>query len=295
MNAIGVRGDDRWRRHADAAWLVDWKPAPFELRGGTTQVVAMGAGEPLLLLPPLPGYKEAFAPVAHRLARHHRVVTYDLRERFDPEAGWDVMLEDLERVAAAFAPRGAAVLGHSLGGALALHWALARPDAVRALVLSSAFARVGTPRGTRFKRFVEQPLVLAAQRWLPERAAAAHAQRLAARSGWVYDPRCDARTLALVREAIRATPIALAARTVRLALRHDVRARLGAIACPTLVISGAIESAFAREAAQELAAGIPGAVRRESPGAGHLHPLSNAAWLADSVGEWLGAAGPRPL
>jgi pimeloyl-ACP methyl ester carboxylesterase len=270
---------------ADPAWLEGWNPQPFELPGGTTEVVAMGAGPPLLLLPPLPGYKEAFAACGFRLARRFRVVTFDLRSRFDGRPRWEALLDDLARIADAFAPGRARVAGHSLGGALAQRWALARPGRVEALVLSSSFARLRTPWSHLRARFIEQPVVLAGLRWLPEARASGYARRLAARGGWVFDPRCDDRVLDLVRFGARRVPLRLALERVRLALEHDARADLPRIACPTRVVVGERETAFAHAAAAELARLIPGARLAVSPGAGHLHPLSNAAWFAETVGS----------
>jgi pimeloyl-ACP methyl ester carboxylesterase len=214
------------------------------------------------------------------------VVTFDLRARFAGPASWDVWLEDLARIADALAPGAAIVMGHSLGGALAQRWALARPDRVRALVLSSSFARVGSPRGQWRKRYLEQSLVLAMQRWLPERLAAPIAGRLAARGAWVYDRHCDARVLAFVRHGIRGVPLRLAGQRVGLAFAHDTRAELPRIAAPTLLVVGECEARWSREATDEMARLIPGAEVRISPGVAHLHPLSSPAWLADTVVEW---------
>ncbi len=248
----------------------------------------MGEGPPLLLLPPLPGYKEAYVACAALLARRFRVVTFDLRAVFDRRPRWETLLDDLGRVVDAFAPGRAGVVGHSLGGALAQRWALAQPERVSALVLSSAFARVTTPRSHWRARYLEQPLVLAALRWLPEARALRYARALAARGGWVFDPRCDERVLELVRHAARNVSIRLALQRVSLALEHDTRAELPRISCPTLVVVGERETAFARAAADELMSLIPGAERAESPGVGHLHPLSNATWFAEIIGAWAG-------
>ena len=285
--AVSLAGG--WERCVNPAWLTGWHPRAFDLEGGTTEVVVMGEGPPLLLLPPLPGYKEAWVGVAARLARRFRVITFDQRARFAGPPSWAALLADLERVADAFAMGPAAVAGHSLGGALAQRWALAHPERVTALVLSSSFARVATSRGHWRTRYLEQPLVLASQRWLPERLAAPLALRLAARRRWVFDPHCDARILAFVRHGIRRLPLSVGPRTVRLAFDHDTRLELPRLACPTLVVVGECESAWSRAASDELARLIPGAERRLSPGVGHLHLLSGAAWLAETVTAWLAA------
>src|SRR5207245_933465 len=78
------------------------------------------------------------------------------------------------------APGLAAVAGHSLGGALAQRYALAYPERVASLVLSSSFARLVTPRSQWRARYIEQPAVLAALRVLPEEHALDFAGRLAA-------------------------------------------------------------------------------------------------------------------
>ncbi len=276
-----------WRRHVPPEWAAGWEPQPFALEGGETRVVCLGAGPPLLLLPSLPGWKETWLACASRLARRFRVVTFDLRACGRGGRAWARLLADLEAVADAFAPGAAGVVGHSLGGALAQRWALRRPERVAALVLSSSFARVRSPAGDRWARFVEQPLVLAAERWLPAPAALGLARRWAARGAWVYDPRCGDAVLDFVRFAIREVPLALAAERVGLALDHDLRDALPRLSCPTLIVRGERESLFVREAAAELALLVPGAETRVSPGVGHLHPLSGADWLCATLEEWL--------
>jgi len=289
---IGAHLPDGWQRTVDPAWLDGWRAAPFELAGGTTDVVTMGEGPPLLLLPPLPGFKESWIGVAHRFARRFRVVTFDLRAHFTGAPSWDAWLADLARIADAFAPGAAFVMGHSLGGALAQRWTLAHPERVRALVLSSSFARVGSTRGQWRKRYLEQTLVLASQRWLPERLAAPLARSLAARGAWVYDTHCDERVLAFVRHGIRTVPITMAGQRVRLAFAHDTRADLPRIAAPTLLVAGEREAPWVHAAIAELARLIPGAEVRTSPGVAHLHLLSSPAWLADTVVEWMREASP---
>jgi len=53
------------------------------------------------------------------------------------------------------------------------------------------------------------------------------------------------------------------------------------------VLVGEREPAFYPPAARELARTIPGAELRVSPGASHLHPLTNPQWFVETVEEWL--------
>jgi pimeloyl-ACP methyl ester carboxylesterase len=286
MPSAAVRLPSGWRSLVDPAWLSGWEPRELALPGGTTEVVAMGRGPGLVLLPPLPGYKEAFLGTARLLARNFRVVTFDLRERFEGPPGWEILLEDLDRVVEAFLPGRVTLVGHSLGGALAQRWALRHGDRVESLVLSSSFARVGSVSGHGWRRYVEQPVVLAGQRWLPDSLARKEARRLAARGAWVYDTRCDDRLLDFVRFVIRRVPVRLARQAVRLALAHDTRTELTGVRCPVLLLVGERETRWARAAEVELAGLLPHAERRVAPGAAHLHPLSTPEWFAETVGEW---------
>jgi len=289
---IAARLPDGWQRLVDPAWLSGWTPRPFALPGGETRVLVTGAGPTLVLLPPLPGYKEAWLGVTSLLRERFRVVTFDLRVRFATRDPWREQLEDLERIADAFAPGACFVAGHSLGGALAQRGTLARPERVARLALSSSFAEIGgTARHWR-TRYVEQLLVLAGQRFLPEPIAAALARRHAGRGEWVFDERCDAHVLAFVRHAIRHQSVRHAAACIAQARRHDTRASLPRLARPTLIVVGARESEWARRKSDDLARLIPCAARREAPGVGHLHPLSHPEWLAATIAEWMEACEP---
>jgi len=276
-----------WQRLLPAAWLEGWNPERFELEGGWTEVVTMGAGPPLVLLPPLPGYKEAWIACAPQPPREFRVITVDLRNRFHGPPRWEALLDDMRRILGAHAPGAAGLAGHSLGGALAQRWALEHPERVTALVLSSTFARVTNPPGNRLARFVEQPLVLASQRLLPDVVARPIARRLAAREAWVYDRRCADFLLDFIRFCIRDVSVACALGAVRLAMAHDTRATIGGLRPPARVVVGELESRFMRESIAELRRLLPSADLVLSPGASHLHPLSNPEWLSERIAEWM--------
>ncbi len=286
---VGAQLDPRWRAHAPREWTEGTRRR-VPVAGGWVEVEERGYGRPLLMLPPLPGWKEAWSATAPLLARTRRTAAVDLRMHFVGRPSWQALLEDLDRVADTLGDEPLDVIGHSLGGALALRWAIERPGRVRRLVLSSAFARVTTPKGDLVRRWIEQPLVLAAGRWLPDRAAAFGARELAARGRWVLDRHCDDAVLSFVRHGIRSVSPAHAMACVRLAFEHDVRSRLPQLDVPTLVVVGERETAFAHQAADELWQGIAGSRLAVSPDSAHLHPLSRPHWLAEHAAAWLDGA-----
>ncbi|MEO5617444.1 MAG: alpha/beta fold hydrolase [Candidatus Eisenbacteria bacterium] len=257
------------------------------LAGGEVEAVECGEGPPLVMLPPLPGWKESFVALVPHLGRRFRVLTFDLRSRFDGAPTWEAMVADLEAIAEARFGGPVAVLGHSFGGALALRWAARHPTRVRALVVSSGFARVFTPGGAVAARYIEQPLALAAMRWLPDSWSSHAADWLARRRRWVFDAHCDQAAIAMVRVGIRHAPIGLVRQRIRLALGLDLRGELGRVTCPTLIVHGEHDTPFAIAAADELERGIPHCQRHGVPGAGHLHPLSRPEDLAAIAGDWL--------
>jgi 3-oxoadipate enol-lactonase len=287
VRSVGLHLGNEWRARAPVTWLERWRPERVALPGGTTELVRMGEGPPLLMLPPIPGYKEAYAAAAFRLARSFSVITFDLRARFEGAPSWGALVDDVGRVADALSLDRFAIVGHSLGGALAQCFALSDPGRVSCLVLSSTFARVRTPRDHWRARFLEQPFALAAQRWLPRAQAVRLASRMAAAGGWVYDPLCDADALELVVECIRRCPPRVGVQYVRLAYAHDTRSRLRDLAPPALILVGERDTSFARAAAEEIASLIGGAEVHRSPGAGHLHPLSNPEWFARTIEPWV--------
>jgi pimeloyl-ACP methyl ester carboxylesterase len=97
-----------------------------------------GTGDTVVLVPGMDGTGLLFYRQVPLLARSYRVVTYALR---DAAATMDVLVADLARVIDAVAPTDgrAIVVGESFGGALAMSFALARPELVSRLVVLNSF------------------------------------------------------------------------------------------------------------------------------------------------------------
>ncbi len=100
----------------------------------------MGAGEPLVLLHGLFGRGRNFGVVQRRLAARFRVMALDLRNHGDsprdPHMEYPAMAADVLETLAAANALPCHLLGHSLGGKVAMAAALARPDAVRRLIVA---------------------------------------------------------------------------------------------------------------------------------------------------------------
>ncbi len=111
-----------------------------------------GSGEVLLLIPGLGAAVAEYGRVIDGLAQHLRVVAVDNRGsgRSDkPDAPYtiEMMADDAAGLLGAVAPGPVHVLGHSMGGRIALDLALRHPESVKSLVLASTSARM--PRETR--------------------------------------------------------------------------------------------------------------------------------------------------
>jgi pimeloyl-ACP methyl ester carboxylesterase len=99
-----------------------------------------GTGPPLAILHGLFGSGRNWAGIAKRLGEHWRVVAFDLRNHgASPWAATMTYAEMADDVRASLAALGyprAALLGHSMGGKVAMLAALSHPDAVERLVVA---------------------------------------------------------------------------------------------------------------------------------------------------------------
>jgi 2-succinyl-6-hydroxy-2,4-cyclohexadiene-1-carboxylate synthase len=177
-------------------------------------------------------------------------------------------------------------VGYSMGGRLAIHVALARPDVVTALVLVSTTAGIDDEAERTARRRsdavlaerVEVEGVEAFVRWwltlplfatLPPGAAA-----LEARMGGT------------------AAGLASSLRLAGAGAQEALWDRLGKITVPTLVVAGALDAAYCVRA-ERLAAAIGGPTTlRIIEGAGHSCHLERPAAFAAVVADWLHTESP---
>ncbi|HXP30445.1 MAG TPA: alpha/beta fold hydrolase [Stellaceae bacterium] len=115
-----------------------------------------GAGPPVVILHGLFGSSRNWTSVARSLAERNRVFTLDLRNHgaspWDDRMDYRVMAEDVAAFLAAQGLSRAALIGHSMGGKVAMVLALTAPEKVDRLVVVDI---APVPRQTTLDGYVE--------------------------------------------------------------------------------------------------------------------------------------------
>src|ERR1700690_3743418 len=111
MVSFDLRGIDEEPRHGSvhgAARVASYGAAVFTERltattsdGVSLAVFGAGEGEPLLLIPGLGAGSSVFEPVVDRLARRHRVISFDARGIGESGNGGEITLPNMARDAVA--------------------------------------------------------------------------------------------------------------------------------------------------------------------------------------------------
>lgn len=237
--------------------------------GVRLEVVEAGRGEPLLVLPGFASDAASFARVAPALGERFRVRIAQPRGigAFPAPAGSRHSVAEAAADAAALTEEcGAHVIGVSLGAAVALELALARPERVRSLVLVTP---VMAPR-PRLVAVLAAWARLAAES-TPEAAAAALLPWLFS-EGALAQRDVHARALRGLADSLaRLGPAGCAALAATAAALPNwsppTPEALRAVGAPTLVIEAGED--LLTGSASALASAIPGATHVRIDGAGH--------------------------
>ncbi|MET0558053.1 MAG: alpha/beta fold hydrolase [Solirubrobacterales bacterium] len=228
----------------------------LETSAGTVAYDERGEGEPIVLLPSGAHSRHDYDELRELLGDRFRTIALDWPghggspEGPDPASAMS-FADAAEALVAAVAPRGAVVVGNSVGGFAAGRLAIRRPELVCGLVLvdSGGFA-ARTPVIHAFCRLMSRP-------WFLRRFYPTFARRY-------MRPRAEAdrRAMAAAVETTRQDP---GLRTVCqlwgsfAAPQHDLRREAGTIAVPTLVVWGRCDPVIPVRVGRRIAASIPGA------------------------------------
>jgi pimeloyl-ACP methyl ester carboxylesterase len=237
------------------------------------RVPDLSRGATLLCLHGSGGNGAVFADLLEALGEEHSPLAIDL-----PGHGRSAGIDSLGSIEAMAAFAGAfldkwgvsrpVLLGHSMGGAVALRLALERPRAVRGLVLCGSGARFGGAAIPALTRVVEGK----DRRPFFREAYGPGASQEVLRRGFLEDLKTDPRVLLGDLVACR---------------EFDASEELAGVAAPTLVVVGDADDMRAQS--DLLASRIPGASLRVVADAGHMLPLEQPAALAVAVRDFLEA------
>jgi pimeloyl-ACP methyl ester carboxylesterase len=261
-----------------------------------------GRGDrPFVLVHGFTGSRDDWKEVLPPLAKHGRTVALDQRGHGgssnpgDP-AGYRFaqLRDDLVGFFDALGIERCDLLGHSMGGAVALRVVLDHPERVASLVLMDTAAE---PLATGARRFFEAGARIAREQGMEAlyQASRAAAERDPNRPPSVE--RCIERMTPEVHwSRIQAKlsamdPVAFGSIGAELTSSAGVSDRLGEIRCPTTVLVGSEDTAF-RHPSDALARAIAGARQVVIANAAHCPQLENTeAWLAAVEGHLARARG----
>jgi pimeloyl-ACP methyl ester carboxylesterase len=168
------------------------------------------------------------------------------------------------------------VLGHSMGGMVALELVAQSPQHVQGLVLACTTSAFGKPDGAWQAAFV-------AERLAPLDAGLGMARMAEQLVPGMVSPAAPSAALGIARSIMARVPEATYRQALQAIAGFDRRAALGAIDVPTLVLAGEDDRTAPAEVMQRMAGRIAGAQYMCLPQAGHIANLEVPAAFNEAV------------
>jgi len=257
--------------------------------GEWLDVVEMGQGEPIVLVPGLAGGWRLLAPLARQLARRHRVFVSGLRgDRFPVATSWARTVgehaRDLADVLDQLCLERPTVFGVSFGGAIALECAVEHPHRLGALVLQGVEARFRASLGATIARRVLERFPLPRDNgFVNQFFNLLHGGKPGP------GPLSD-----FVVERCWETDQSVIAQRIRMLESFDVADRLWRLEVPVLVLAGTRDVIIPAGRQRALAEAIPEARFETIEGAGHVGFLTHRCEIARHVGRLVRRVSPSP-
>jgi 3-oxoadipate enol-lactonase len=259
----------------------------IEVNGAALRCELSGGGaSTVVLVHEMGGTLESWDGVAPRLAATRRVLRYDTRgaglsEKVRGALTFDTMADDIVALLDALAITGkVAIAGVAVGGGIALNTAARFPKRVAAVVAGSPAIGMTAER---------RPGVLARVDKL-EREGMRSAAEDSHASGYPAELRQDADRFAAFRARWLGNDPASYATIYRMLANSDLAPKLGALACPVLIIGGRFDRTRPPATVEPVAHLIPGA-RYQLLETGHYMAAQTPELIAATIGDFLDQVG----
>jgi pimeloyl-ACP methyl ester carboxylesterase len=256
--------------------------------GAIVAVEEIGRGEPLVLIHGLATTRRIWATVAPELARKRRVVMLDVPGFGEsPPAGAGFELEAVAaRIAGALSDHAPFdLVGHSLGGGLALTLAARHPESVKRLVLVAPAGLTALPRAASTLLAATSEPLLAVRRRLAGLSRSPWGRRLllslAVADAAELSP-AQARLIIEASATARRASAALATIT-----RSELRPLLARLRAPLGLIWGMADRTVPSRSAELVRAARPDVELVLVPQAGHLLMIERPEAFTDAVDDLL--------
>jgi 3-oxoadipate enol-lactonase len=248
------------------------------MNGTRLEVVELGRGEPIVMVPGLAGGWKLLAPLARKLAKRNRVILYGFRDELDPLSGRPARqisdhASDLSALIGDLGLERPTLFGVSFGGAVALEFAVDEPHRVGRLILSGVESRFRSTLASVVARRVLERFPLPGDNpFLNQFFNLFHGgkpqpgpiPRFIIERCWETDQGVMARRLAMLES-------------------FDVSDRLWRVDCPTLVLAGSKDVVVPTTRQKTLAASITRARFETIENAGHVGFLTHSNEVARHV------------
>ncbi len=246
-----------------------------------------GTGLPLMLVAGLASDSQSWQPVIGDLSRHCRTITPDNRGagRTKPQDG-EISIERISNDCTALVDHlglsSVNLLGHSMGGLVALDFAIRSPERVNKLILAGTSSANSKRNNSLFSTWAASlETGMAPELWFRNIFF------------WLFSARFF-ENAAAVNTALRyaveypypQSPIAFR-NQIKAIERYDCTERLSAIAAKTMVISAKQDLLFPTEVCIRIAQAIPGAFFSEIANAAHSMHIEQPQVFTECVLDFL--------
>lgn len=254
----------------------------------TIDYLESGSGVPVIFIPGITEFKEAFAFQFRGLQDSYRVVSYDVRRGLKRSSDYtlDLLVSDLEKMLLALKVDSAVICGHSFGGLIAMQFAIKNPQQTKALILASSFPAPPDVSEDRLFGWISS-MGHPFHRSLGTTFKVHMAKLLGRRTSGSLAMQDEVAAVKFVARQALGTARTTIGQRMKIIRKADLAPSLPQIVAPTLVVAGARDKSFFLSSAKQLYERIPNASLDVIEGAGHFCLVTRHDRFNEAVDEFL--------